>query len=544
MAGRRRSDYQALTVFADAAGRVLVIAVGPSRRAGRQGLAHGRGRRPHAGRAVLPGCAPELRREPPAAHRRSAGARLQRREPCPSLDHAPASCGARWRRFAAALRRDGVQAGDRVAAFIPNIPEAIVAALGCAAVGAVWSSCSPDFGVQGVLDRFGQIEPRLLITADGYFYAGKTHDTWRASHRCSGLPTVERTIVVPFVGVGTGSGGLPNAVTLARLSGRRQRRAPVRSAAVRSSALHPVLVGHHRRAQVHRARRRRHADSAPEGASAPLRHQAGRSRLLLHDLRLDDVELAGLGAGVRRDAACSTTDRRSIPTATSCSTWPIRPESRCLAPRPKFIDAVQKASLVAARGHIASTTVRTIASTGLAARTGELRLRLRARQARRPPRVDLGRHRHRRLLCAGQSRRSGVARRDSGRGLGMAVEVFDESGQPIRGEKGELVCTKPFPSMPIGFWNDPDGRKIPRRRISRLSRRVAARRLRGDHRARRRDHLRPIRRDPEPWRRPHRHRRDLPPGRADRRRRREPGGRPAASTTTNGSCCSSGCATA
>ena len=87
--------------------------------------------------------------------------------------------------FAAALRRDGVVAGDRVAAFIPNIPEAIVAALGAAAVGAVWSSCSPDFGVQGVLDRFGQIEPRLLITADGYFYAGTDPRLpGDASHRC------------------------------------------------------------------------------------------------------------------------------------------------------------------------------------------------------------------------------------------------------------------------------------------------------------------------------------------------------------------------
>ncbi len=117
-------------------------------------------------------------------------------------------------RFAEALRRDGIRAGDRVAAFIPNLPEAIVAALGCAAVGAVWSSCSPDFGVQGVLDRFGQIEPRLLITADGYFYAGRTHDSLaRIAQVLQGLPTVERTIVVPYVGAAPDSGGLPNAVT-------------------------------------------------------------------------------------------------------------------------------------------------------------------------------------------------------------------------------------------------------------------------------------------------------------------------------------------
>src|SRR5438874_3392813 len=78
--------------------------------------------------------------------------------------------------FAGALRGMGIRPGDRIAAFVPNTPEAIVAALGSAAVGAVWSSCSPDFGVQGVLDRFGQIEPRVLVAADGYFYGGKHFD--------------------------------------------------------------------------------------------------------------------------------------------------------------------------------------------------------------------------------------------------------------------------------------------------------------------------------------------------------------------------------
>src|SRR5215203_323502 len=77
-------------------------------------------------------------------------------------------------RFAAALRLHGVSVGDRVAGFVPNLPEAVVAALAAAAIGAVWSSCSPDFGVQGVIDRFGQIEPAILVAADGYFYAGKT----------------------------------------------------------------------------------------------------------------------------------------------------------------------------------------------------------------------------------------------------------------------------------------------------------------------------------------------------------------------------------
>ena len=94
---------------------------------------------------------------------------------------------------AAALRSAGIRPGDRVAAYLPNVPEAIVAVLGAAAVGAVWSSCSPDFGVQGVLDRFGQIEPRILIAADRYVYGGKTFDQRaKIADVLKQLPTVER----------------------------------------------------------------------------------------------------------------------------------------------------------------------------------------------------------------------------------------------------------------------------------------------------------------------------------------------------------------
>src|SRR5918994_6300710 len=102
-------------------------------------------------------------------------------------------------RFASALRAAGIRPGDRVAGYIPNVPEAMVAALGAAAIGAVWSSCSPDFGVEGVLDRFSQITPRVLVAVDGYYYGGKTHLTLeRVSVIARELPTVERTVIVPY----------------------------------------------------------------------------------------------------------------------------------------------------------------------------------------------------------------------------------------------------------------------------------------------------------------------------------------------------------
>src|SRR5262245_6775394 len=103
--------------------------------------------------------------------------------------------------FATALRAEGIQQGDRVAGYLPNMPEAIVAALGAAAIGASWSSCSPDFGTQGVLDRFGQIAPRILVAADGYFYGGKRFDlASRIAEIRRGLPSILRTILVEYAG--------------------------------------------------------------------------------------------------------------------------------------------------------------------------------------------------------------------------------------------------------------------------------------------------------------------------------------------------------
>ncbi|HET9012685.1 MAG TPA: AMP-binding protein, partial [Gemmatimonadaceae bacterium] len=101
---------------------------------------------------------------------------------------------------ASALRASGVSVGDRVAGFIPNIPEAVIAMLATASLGAVWSSCSPDFGVQGVLDRFGQIEPKVLFCADGYRYAGKEIDSLdRVREIVRHIPSIQRTVVVPYL---------------------------------------------------------------------------------------------------------------------------------------------------------------------------------------------------------------------------------------------------------------------------------------------------------------------------------------------------------
>ncbi|MCB1970818.1 MAG: AMP-binding protein, partial [Geminicoccaceae bacterium] len=117
------------------------------------------------------------------------------------------------RALAAALRADGVNVGDRVAGYLPNMPEAIIAMLASAAIGAVWSSASPDFGVSGVLDRFGQIEPKVLISVDGYRYAGKKIDIRdKVRDVSSQLPSLRRTVLVPFLDEGADVGPVRDAV--------------------------------------------------------------------------------------------------------------------------------------------------------------------------------------------------------------------------------------------------------------------------------------------------------------------------------------------
>ena len=168
----------------------------------------------------------------------------------------------------------GVKKGDRVAAMMPNMPEAVAGMLAAASLGAVWSSCSPDFGEQGVLDRFGQIEPVLFLAPDGYWYNGKQNDvTAKVQAVLAKLPTVRQAIIVDYLGTAQ-AGGHRHAQ-----GGRARRRAGalrgeggrLRAPALQPPALHPLLVGHDRHPEMHRPFRRRHAAPALEGAAASRR---------------------------------------------------------------------------------------------------------------------------------------------------------------------------------------------------------------------------------------------------------------------------------
>jgi acetoacetyl-CoA synthetase len=360
-------------------------------------------------------------------------------------------------RLAQALADAGVGAGDRVAALLPNVPEAVVGLLATSSLGAIWSSCSPDFGVQGVLDRFGQIAPKVLLAADGWLYAGKRHDALgKLREIAAGLPGLARTVVVPCVRERPPLDGLSRALGWPELL----ERFPARPLAfTRRPFSHPLAILY---------------SSGTTGPPKCIVHSAGGA-LLQH------LKEHRLHCDVRRD------DRVFYFTTTSWMMWnwlvsalgseaslvlydgsPFHPGPATLfdladaegvtlfGTSAKFLDAAAKAGLEPARSH-ALSSVRTITSTGspLAPEGFDYvheRVKRDVHLASISGGTDI-------LGCfVGGVPVAPVWRGEiQGPCLGMAVDVFDEQGRPLRGGPGELVCTRPFPSLPVGFWNDPGG---------------------------------------------------------------------------------------
>jgi len=363
-------------------------------------------------------------------------------------------------RIVQALRAEGIGPGDRIGAYLPNMPEAVAAMLAAGSLGAVWSSCSPDFGVQGVLDRFGQIEPKILFTADGYRYNGKTHDSLSKIRDITAqLPSVERVVVIPFANTNPDLDGLSGGVLWDDFIAAY---GPGEIAFHQLPFDHPLYIMY---------------SSGTTGAPKCIVHSTGGTLLKhacehgLHcDIKRDDrvfffttcgwMMWNWLASVLARGATVMLYDGSPFyPSPAILFDYAETEETTFFGTSAKFIDALAKSEFRPIESHDLAKVTR-LWSTGsplvpegfdfvyqgikkdvqLASFTGGTDI--------------MG------GFAGGDPTRPVWRGELQARMLGMDVDVFDSEGQSLREEKGELVCKKPFPSVPLGFLNDPDGERF------------------------------------------------------------------------------------
>ena len=362
-------------------------------------------------------------------------------------------------RMAQALAASGVVKGDRVAGFMPNMPQTIIAMLATASLGAIWSSSSPDFGIKGVLDRFGQIEPKVLVTCDGYFYNGKAFDSLeRVGGILSHLPKVEKVVVVSYTTDQPDLAKVPNAISWEAFLAPHT---PDEIAFVQLPAEHPLYI--------------MYSSGTTGKPKCMVQSHAGillnqfKEHLLHCDLGRDDVLfyfttcgwmmwnwlVCGLAAG----ASLVLYDGSPFHPGPEVL-WKLAEQVgiTIFGTSARYITALDEA------GYQPGTDcnlerLRMICSTGSPLSVSGFEYAYRAIKKEMQLASISGGTDLNGCFALGTPLLPVHAGELQGPGLGLNVQAYDDSGQPVYDQTGELVCTRAFPSMPVYFWNDPDGER-------------------------------------------------------------------------------------